>query len=81
MVSTESFRNVSVDPTSSRFVDSVLANGSSLVRVDAKPQEASVDANTTETDGADITDGEITGSQAQRSGIFALEAADLFNLL
>ncbi len=87
VVSTESFRNVSVDPTSSRFVDSVVGNGSSLAvvetsaPVDAKPQETSVDATTTQTDGSAITDGEITGNQAQRTGIFALESADLFNLL
>ncbi|MEQ8651708.1 MAG: phage tail sheath subtilisin-like domain-containing protein [Kiloniellales bacterium] len=87
VVSTESFRNVSVDPTSSRFVDSVVAAGSALVNVstsapvDADPQAGTVDASTTQTDGSDITDSEITGNQAQREGIFALEAADLFNLL
>lgn len=87
VVSSETFRNVSVDPTSSRFVDSVVGNGSSLVSVstsapiDAKPQETSIDASTTQTDGSDIADPQITGNQAQRSGIFALEAADLFNIL
>lgn len=97
VVASESFRNVSVAPQSPRFVDSVLEAGSSLVRVgtsapdDESPNDGTVavtdgDGNviapaTLGGDGSDIADGQITGDRDARTGLFALEAADLFNLL
>jgi phage tail sheath protein FI len=88
VIAVESFRNVSVDPVSERFVDTVLAEQSSLVAVrtsapvDESPTDATVDAVGTATDdGSDIQDAQITGDQDARTGIFALDAADLFNLL
>lgn len=86
VVATELFRNVSTDPNSSRFVDSVL-EASSFVRsttsanADAKPGLSTDNASNTQTDGGDITFAEIDGDPDQRTGKFALESADLFNLL
>ena len=87
VIAAEQFRNVSVDPLSSRFVDTVLAQSSSLVSVatsapdDEQPGEATVVAAGAAADGADITDTEILGDRDAREGIYALESADLFNLL
>jgi phage tail sheath protein FI len=88
VVATETHRNISVDPLSRRFVDKVLESSSALVRVrqsapaDESPTDATVAAvGTANDDGAAITDNEITGDRDARTGIFALEAADLFNLL
>jgi len=88
VVATESFRNVSVAPGSPRFIDTVLKEQSALVRVRSsapateRPTIATnVTAIATATDGSAINDAEILGSQATRTGIYALESADLFNLL
>ena len=98
---TESFRNVLVLTTHSRYIGRVLAEESGLVRLngaapatrpaanpDAAPRvdpmtvtPGSMLFNQDGGDGADIRDGEITGDPAARTGIFALEQADLFNLL
>lgn len=87
-VRTESFRNVSVRPEHARFVDTVLEEESALVKVrsSAPDDESPVDATVTaaasdDFDGNDITDSEIEGDQDQRSGLYALDSADLFNLL
>lgn len=87
VVAAEVFLNVSTNPASSRYVVDVLAESSGLVRVrdgvvDARPAavtHAVADGNGG--DGDDIEDGDITGSAANREGIYALEEADLFNLL
>jgi uncharacterized protein len=90
VVGGESFRNVSVAPLSPRFVDTVLKEEAALVRVrtSAPATESPTDTDspvaavgTVGDDGEDIHDGEITGDKNARTGIFALEAADLFNLL
>ena len=96
-VASETFRNVSVDPLSPRFVDTVLNEQSALVnvRTSAPATESPADGTITVAnpdgtatadgtlggDGSDLTDAQITGNQAARTGIFALEGADLFNLL
>ena len=93
----EQFRNVSVDPTSQRFVNTVLNEQSALVNVRTSAPATESPANATVTvanpdgtataagslgsDGNPITDAQITGDQNARTGIFALESADLFNLL
>lgn len=90
-VATESFRNVSADPDSNRFVVNVLASDSALVRVRTPPPAGppperpnpgpgtvSVAANA---DGSPITDTEVTGTAADRTGFHALDDADIFNLL
>ncbi len=88
VVATESFRNISVSPTSRRFVDTVLNEQSTLVNVrtsapvDESPTDGTVTAvGSVSDDGNPITDDQITGDRAARTGIFALEEANLFNLL
>jgi phage tail sheath protein FI len=85
---TETFRNLSVNPLSPSFVTTVLEQGSDLVRVSGavadRPDPASEDtAVAAVDDGIDITDTEISDPllEAVREGLWALEKADLFNLL
>jgi len=87
VVASEPFRNVSVSPGSARFVDTVLKAQSALVRVrtsapaDESPVDGTANATTTATDGGAIIDTQIAGDRDARTGLYALEAADLFNLL
>ena len=87
VVASEPFRNISVSPASVRFVDTVLKAQSALVRVrtsapaDESPVDGTANATTTATDGSAITDTQIAGDRDARTGLYALEAADLFNLL
>jgi hypothetical protein len=47
-----------------------------------RPREATTDAAAKSgDDGTKLSDGEYTGSQDEKTGIFALEKANLFNLL
>ncbi len=93
---TETHRNVSVDPASPRFVTNVLKEDSQLVRVsetvpataspDDTPPAVSPNLPGAVTDGAGsdgnpIDDGAVTGTEAGKTGLYALEKADLFNLL
>ena len=93
----ESYFNLSADSTSPRFITRVLASGSLLARVasgagvrpavtpvatpiafvDASVAPATADGNAV--NAADV----VTGAslEANRGGIFALEHADLFNIL
>ncbi|MEG4230782.1 phage tail sheath subtilisin-like domain-containing protein [Microcoleus sp. Pol11C3] len=87
----ETLRNLSIDPDSARFYKKVIEQESNLVNVPedasaitARPNEMdSVNADGTGSDGADITDTEISddGLKADRKGLYALDKADLFNLL
>lgn len=91
VIRSETHRNLSVKPSSSRYVVRVL-EGSELVRV---ASTMTVDATTAIPDlvtdflvSVNATDGtsgvsaaEIEGNEANRTGIYALENADLFNLL
>ncbi len=86
----ESFLNLSVDPDSSRFVTTVLEQQSSLVRLDGTiPENSDRPSKTDEPvkfvegkDGSEApTYGEYEGSESDKTGIYALEKADLFNLL
>ena len=88
VLASEQFRNVSVAPGSDRHVDAVVNATSTLVRVrtsapdDESPTDGTVPAaGGGNEDGGDITDAEIQGDLDARTGIHALEAADLFNLL
>ena len=99
---TEQFRNVSVDTGSSRRVDKVLKNQSSLVRVQvdgnnkavlptARPEiDLSADPKVKHSilsretsDGTSLVQDDFTGTgfDANKKGLYALEHADLFNLL
>jgi hypothetical protein len=81
----EKFRNLSVDPSSALFVDNVLENRSTLARVRAtsshRPDEVTDGIFAGGSDGLPIDDNDIQGSAAGKTGISALEKADLFNLL
>ena len=88
VIASEQFRNVSVDPLSTRFVDTVLNEQSALVNVRTaaptteSPTDGTVAAvGTANDDGSPIADAQITGDRNARTGLYALESADLFNLL
>ena len=83
----ERFLNVSVDPASSRYIETVLEQQSGLLRAQAvgaaRPavvvnlQSAAGAGN----DGVDITGPIIEGNALAQTGLFALLRTDLFNLL
>ena len=92
----ETFRNVSMDAASPRFVTKVLAEQSALVRVQtlgaARPlAQANVGVgNTTGSDGVlagtvlattTAAANEVIGLASAKTGMYALLKADLFNLL
>lgn len=87
VIASETFRNVSTDPASPRYVANVLENQSVLVRVplggtipEFQPTSAK-EMLARGSDGAALTAGDYEGSEADRTGIFALDKADLFNLM
>jgi Bacteriophage tail sheath protein len=92
----ETFRNVSMNLASPRFITKTLAEQSRLVRIDAlgaaRPNEQAdvAPAATSGSDGvlagtaataAAAAAGEIIGNEADKTGLHALLKADLFNLL
>jgi phage tail sheath protein FI len=92
----EKFLRVSLDPTSRRYLPRVLEQSSILVRVPkdssgdwivptGRPLEtlSGPVSATVSSDGADLTPNEFAGpgDQQAKRGLFALEKADLFNLL
>ena len=90
----ESFLNVSVDPDSPRYVAAVLEQQSDLARLDGTiPEGSDRPSEGTATFGGGVDgngvppytneDGQqgYLGSPADKTGIYALEKADLFNLL
>jgi phage tail sheath protein FI len=88
VLASETFLNTSVDPDSARFVMKVLEEVSSLVRVQGavptvRPDAATSTSNNDGDDGSDVTDAEISdsGLKTNKEGIWALEKADLFNML
>lgn len=89
IISTETFRNLSMDETNARFLTKVLEQQSSLIRVNTitpeRPQETGnyVAASTNGDDGGDISDSQISsaGLESGRQGLYALNKADLFNIL
>ena len=86
---TEVFRNVSVDPEASRFITKILESQSGLVRVSGavpsdRPEEIEdAAANPDGTDGDPIEDDNIShpNLSGSKEGLWALEKADLFNIL
>jgi phage tail sheath protein FI len=89
VVNTEKFLNLSVDANASRFVGRVLKDGSALVRlkgnsvIPARPNEATTKATAGKgKHGADLNVDDFTkDKQGVKQGLYALEKADLFNLL
>ena len=97
LLASESHRNLSTDPTHRRFVATVLAAESALARVRGavpatRPGESLEEgpegrevmvpaAATGGTDGLPPSDAAFAGNAAQRTGLYALDQADLFNML
>ena len=94
VVASEDIRNVSVAPDAPRFIEKVLEDAAlARMRGDApavRPDESLVDAdglrvftagNDNGTDGDPLEIEDYRGSEADKTGIFALEKADLFNLM
>ena len=87
----ESYPNVSITPSSPRFILRVLAEQSKLIRVQdglaANVGGAAPGGNATVTsanagrDGSDITTNDVKGTSGAGTGMYALSRADLFNLL
>jgi phage tail sheath protein FI len=86
---TETIRNVTGTPNAARLVSRVLANESSLVRVVGTPPAArpasgvvvAVLATAQALDSQPLGDPDIIGKPDIKTGLYALEKADLFNLL
>lgn len=85
---TEKFINVSLVATDARYVARVLEQSSSLARIgkdgmpSTRPLEGAIAATANSgSDGAELTPTEYKGSMADKTGIYALEKVDLFNLL
>ncbi len=90
-ITRETIRNLSMDSTSIRYIQEILETQSSLVRFQSggteRPNETgtSAVAATNGSDGDPVTAADSTaiyqGSESGKTGIYALEKADLFNLL
>ncbi len=89
-ITRETIRNLSMDSTSIRYIQEILETQSSLVRFDSggtdRPDATtSPVAATNGSDGDPVTDTNspaiYQGSESGKTGIYALEKADLFNLL
>ena len=92
---TEKFLNVSIQASDPRYVPRVLEQGSNLVRVNKDSngvwivpnvRPSAVTTNAAASSGGDgnaLTSAQFIGTnfQASKSGLYALENADLFNLL
>jgi Bacteriophage tail sheath protein len=91
----ETYRRVSISPTTGRYVATVLVE-SNLVRVrgavpiqrpeatpgrDAQRVVGYVDSNPDGNDGAPLTDYDLIGSAAERTGVFALSAVERIDFI
>jgi phage tail sheath protein FI len=87
VVASEVFRNVSLKPEAGRYIAKVVEQESKLVRVtEIVPGEMPLDGLTGAflsggEDGIAPTNTEYLGDQDDKTGIYALEKADIFNLL
>ena len=89
----EVFRNLSNVASDPRFVTTILAQQSTLVRVAAvgaaRPAETTTPISASATSGADgvstttanTAANEVNGSETNKTGMYALLKADIFNLL
>lgn len=82
----EKFRNVSRDSNAGRFITKVLEQESAFVRVLGNVPGLRPDADTTTSngdgnDGDELTFTQYEGIEDDKTGIFALKKADIFNLL
>jgi phage tail sheath protein FI len=84
VIASEAFRNVSTTATAPRFAQTVLAAESVFVRATAVPNIRPGAATlflAGGQDGSAPAPAEVQGAPAAKTGIYALEDADLFNLL
>jgi uncharacterized protein len=89
IVSEEMFRNLSMSSTDPRFISTILEQQSELVRVKTlttdRPSVTTgfAAASSNGNDGGVISDTQLTNSslEADRKGMYALDKADLFNIL
>jgi phage tail sheath protein FI len=91
VIASEVFRNISTDATSPRYVKSVLEDQSTFARVGANiplefqlaPDQSLESMFTDGNDGGDIVDDDISHDDLidSRQGLYALDKADIFNLL
>jgi len=89
VVTEETFRNLSMDASDARFITKILEQQSELVRVNTlttdRPSETTnyIAASINGDDGSDISDTQLTDSSLEddREGMYALDKADLFNIL
>jgi phage tail sheath protein FI len=96
IVGSETFRNLSLDPLSPRFATTLIEQESRYINIATlgavrpaasllNPDNSMIyDPLTNGTDGAAVTDAEIAtapGMAAAHRGLYALDYADLFNLL
>jgi uncharacterized protein len=95
VVAVETLRNLSIEVDSPRFFRQVIEQESSLVNatsaaLNARPPATEIDEETQQlqykkaeggSDGEEITDIEVKGNEVNRTGLYALEKADLFNIL
>jgi hypothetical protein len=88
----ETFRNLSVEPEDSRFIVNVLKEDSNLVQVEGEapstrpPEDDNrkpkfVCKTDSGNDGEPLTPEEIIGNPSSKTGIYAMDNIDLFNLL
>ena len=91
----ETYRDVSLDPLAGNWIVTLLADSQLMVPVAPFPSQRPeptadpvtgmpagyVQANSDGDDGAPVTDYDLIGSSVERTGIFALGAADDFNFL
>lgn len=90
-VASETIRNLSVDPTSTRYIVDVIKAESNFVRVDERQDiPSTLPAATSAPVKSDKKGGNgappenslsYVGSESEKTGLYALEKADLFNLL
>ncbi len=85
-IATETFLNVSMSDASPRSIEKVLEYSSVLVQVQGalpsvRPDPVTSTDNIDGGNGSPVTDTEVTGDEAARTGIYALDKTDLFNLL
>ena len=90
IIHSEVFCNISIDKSSSRFVDNVLARDSGLVIVSTSATERPDEGTTFVADIDLASDGIVIGAdqissghnlETEQQGIWALEKTDIFNLL
>jgi hypothetical protein len=88
-VTTEQHLNVSVDQDEARYISNVLEQRSQIARVKEGSAIPATRPNVTTdpveatggSDGDNLTSSEFTGSQEAKTGIYAFEKTDIFNIL